>query len=58
MLASPVLDHERLADENLQTKMALAIHPSQPIHRDHLSGRRACNYRVAGSLVDREVKGP
>jgi serralysin len=36
-------------------KPALAIQPSQPVHRDDVPGHRAGNDRVAGSLVDREV---
>ena len=37
-------------------KPALAIQPSQPVHRDDVPGHRAGNDRVAGSLVDREVR--
>jgi hypothetical protein len=37
--------------------VALAIQPSQPLHRDDVPSRRAGHDRVAGSGVDREVKG-
>jgi hypothetical protein len=36
-------------------KPALAIQPSQPVHRDDFSGRRAGEDRLAGSQVDQDV---
>jgi hypothetical protein len=46
---------DRFARNGFPTSLALAIHSPLPIHRDHVSGRRAGNDRVAGPGVDREV---
>ena len=47
---------ERHAGDDLPTALALAIHPSQPIHRDDIPSRRAGNDRVVGPGLDREVR--
>jgi hypothetical protein len=47
--------HERIAGNDLPTPLAFAIQPSQLVHRNYTSGRRAGNDRVAGPGVDREV---
>ena len=45
----------RIRDHS-QNAMALAIHSSQPVHRDDVSSRRAGDDRVARPGVDREVR--
>ena len=49
--------HQWRVGNGLPTSLALAVHTSQPVHRDDIPGPRAGNDRLAGSGVDWEVIG-